>query len=86
MYKNTVQKLQIGKKCVWRLWVQISRKQTDISIVMKLNLKLHTTARITLQSYLSFGYGEGVILGVVKNSCVGNLSQFLVPFIYHIVV
>lgn len=50
-------------------------KKTDvIPIVMKLKLKLHPTARITLQSSLSFDYGQGVIFGVVKNSCVGKFE------------
>lgn len=48
-------------------------KKTDvIPIVMKLKLKLHPTAWITLQSSLSFDYGQGVfVFGVFKNNCVG---------------
>lgn len=40
------------------------KKRDDIPIAM--NLKLHPTARITLQSSLSFFYGQGVIFGVVR--------------------
>lgn len=40
-------------------------KKTDV-IPIAMKLKLHPTARITLQSSLSFLYGQGVIFGVVR--------------------
>lgn len=40
-------------------------KKTDV-IPIAMKLKLHPTARITLQSSLSFFYGQGVIFGVVR--------------------
>lgn len=50
----------MGKMCLGVMGSNF--KKTDvIPIVMKLKLKLHPTARITLQSSLSFDYGQGVI-------------------------
>lgn len=40
-------------------------KTDAIPIAMKLKLKLHPTARIFLQSSLSFCYGQGVTFGVL---------------------
>lgn len=61
------------KMCL-KVMVSNLKKTNVIPIAMQLKLKLHPTARITLQCSLSFCYGQGVIFGVVKNNCVGKFE------------